>query len=93
MTLSNYRSEEKVEKLLKDLEVAENNILDQHELDLQKALQQANFLYIPLDEGKFDFDKDFYQGQLVPIDQILSGREVASALSKTPNAERINLDY
>lgn len=61
MTLSNYWFEEKVEKLLKDLEVVENNVLDQHELDFQKALQQANFLYsIPLDEGKFDFDKDFY---------------------------------
>jgi len=31
MTLSNYRSEEKVEKLLKDLDVAEDNVLDQHE--------------------------------------------------------------
>ena len=39
MTLSNYQSEEKVEKLLKNLEVAKNNILDRHKLDFWKALQ------------------------------------------------------
>ena len=55
MTLSNYRSEDKVEKLLKDLEVVEDNVLDHHELDFWKALQQAAFFYkIPLDEGNFE---------------------------------------
>jgi len=39
MTLSNYHSKEKIEKLMKDLEVTKDNVLDQHELGFQKALQ------------------------------------------------------
>jgi len=45
-----------------------------------------------LDEGKFDVDKNFYLGQLVPIEEIPSGQEVVLALPGTPNAERINMD-
>jgi len=93
MTLSNYRSEEKVEKLLKDLEIVEDNILDQHELGFQKALQQVACIYsIPLDEGKFDVSKDFYQGQLITIMEIPSAQEVVSAPLRTPRANRINVD-
>jgi len=93
MTLSNYQSEEKVEKLLKDLEVAEDNVLDQHELGFRKALEQETFFYnIPLDEGKFDVDKDFYQGQLVTIEEIPSGREVVSTLPGILGAKKIDVD-
>jgi len=43
---------------LKDLVIAENNVIDQHELGFQKTLDQAAYFYnIPLDEGKFDVDK------------------------------------
>ena len=40
MTLLNYRSEEKVEKLLKDLDIVEKNVLDQHELGFQKVFSK-----------------------------------------------------
>jgi len=93
MSLSNYWSEEKVEKLLKDLEIAENNVIEQHELNFQKALDQATSFYnIPLDKGKFVVDKDFYEGKLLPIDQILSARELVLALLGTLEAERIDLE-
>jgi len=93
MTLSNYLSKEKIKKLVKDLEVVEDNVLDQHELDFQKALQQAGFFYnIPLDKGKFDVGKDFYQGQLIPIEDIPNAREVVSAPPGTPGTERIDVD-
>ena len=73
MALTNYRSEEKIDKLLKELEVAEDSVIEEHELDFKKALQQAAFFYnVSLDERKFDVDKDFYEGQLMPIDQIPS---------------------
>ena len=45
MTLSNYWFEEKIEKLVQDLEVAEDNVLDQHEFGFQMALQQTALLY------------------------------------------------
>jgi len=53
-------------------------------------MKQATFFYnIPLDEGKFNVDKNFYQGQLVPIEEILSGREVVLAPLRTPGSEII----
>jgi len=77
MALTNHRSKEKIYKLLKKLEVAEDSVIEEHELDFKKALQQAAFFYnVPLDEGKFDVDKDFYEGQLMPIDQIPSFTQV-----------------
>ena len=93
MTFSNYGLEGKIEKLLKDLEIAKDNVLAQHELDFQKVLQQAAFFYnIPLNEGKFDVGKDFYQGQLMFIEEILSDREVVSAPPGTLGPERIDVD-
>jgi len=63
MALTNHRSEEKTEKLLKELEVTKDSVMEEHELGFKKALQQAAFFYnAPLDEGKFDVDKDFYEG-------------------------------
>jgi len=50
------------------------------------------FYNIPLDKGKFDIDKDFYEDKLLPIDNIPSAREVVSVPSGTPEAERIDLD-
>jgi len=70
MALTNRRAEERVKKLLKKLEVAEDSVMEEHEADYKKALQQAAFFYnIP---GKFDVDKDFHEGQLLPINQISS---------------------
>jgi len=46
-------------------------MIDQHKLSFNKALQQAKyFCKIPLDEGNFDVDKNFYNGALVPINEI-----------------------
>jgi len=78
---------------MKDLEIAKNNVIDQHKLSFQKALDQAAYFYnIPLDEGKLDVDKDYYEGNLLPIDEISSARGVVLAPSRTPMAERIDLD-
>jgi len=93
MTLSNYRFEKKIEKLVKDLEIVEDNVLDQHELDFKKALQQATFFYnIPLEEGKFDINKNFYQGQLMLIEEIVSAQEVVSASLGTLRPDKIDVD-
>jgi len=93
MALTNYRFEENIEKLLKDLEIAENNVIDQHELSFQKALDQAAYFYkIPLDEGKFDIDKDFHEGKLLPIDEIPSAQEDVSAPSEVQDPGRVDLD-
>lgn len=79
--------------MLKDLEIVEDNVLDQHELGFQKALQQVAFFYnIPLEEGKFDVGKDFYLGQLKSIEEILSVREVVLAPPRTPKADRVDVD-
>jgi len=73
MALTTYHSEEKIEKILKDPEIAENNVINQHELGFQKALDQAAYFYnIPLNEGKFNVEKDFHEGKLLPIDEIPS---------------------
>jgi len=45
-----------------------------------------------LDEGKFDVDKDFYQGQLLPIEEIPRGSKVVLAPPRTPGAKMINID-
>ena len=94
MALTNHRAEERVEKLLKELEVAEDSVMEEHEADFKKALQQAAFFYnIPLDEGKFDVDKDFHEGQLMPIDQIPSSTQVVvSAPLKDSEVEHIESD-
>jgi len=94
MALTNHRAEEKIEKLLKEVEVSEDSVIEEHENGFKKALQQAAFFYhIPLDEGKFDVDKDFYEGQLVPIDQILSASQVVvSALAEDSKVDLVESD-
>ena len=63
--------EHKINKLEKDLAEAENFVVDQHRLGFSKALQQAKYFYkIPLDEGNFDVGKDFYNGELIPVNDI-----------------------
>ena len=43
----------------------------QHKLGFAKALAQAKYFYkIPIDEGNFDVVKDFYNGNLVPVNEI-----------------------
>jgi len=77
MALTNHRFEEKIDKLLKELEVVKDSVIEEPELGFKKALQHAAFFYnVPLDEGKFDIDRDFYEGQLMPIDQIPSFTQV-----------------
>jgi len=94
MTLTNHRAEERIEKLLKELEVAEDSVIEEHENGFKKALQQAVFFYqVPLDEGKFDVDKDFHEGQLMPIDQIPSSTQAAgSTPTKNINVELVEFD-
>jgi len=94
MALTNHRTEEKVKKLLKELEVVEDSVMEEHEADFKKALCEAIFFYnIPLDEGKFDVDKDFHECQLMLLEQIPSSIQVAvSAASKASNVENIDSD-
>ena len=94
MALTNHRSEEKVEKLLKALEVAEDSVMEEHESGFKKALCQAAFFYnVSLDEGKFNVDKDFHEGQLMPLDQIPSSTQAAIlAPPKASEVENIESD-
>ncbi|KAK7382366.1 hypothetical protein VNO80_01217 [Phaseolus coccineus] len=94
MALTHHRSEERVEKLLKELEVAEDSVLEEHEAGFKKALRQAAFFYnTPLDEGKFDVDKDIHNGELLPLDQIPNSPQAAvSAPSQAPEVENIESD-
>jgi len=49
----------------------ESFIFEQHKLGFEKALQQAKYFYkIPIDEANFDVKKDFYNGELVPANEI-----------------------
>ena len=92
MALTNHRAEEKIKKLLKELEVAEDSVMEEHELGFKKALRQATFFYnVPLDEGKFDVDKDFYEGQLMSIDEIPSSTQVL-APPIAPEVEHLESD-
>jgi len=94
MALTNHRTEEKLEKALKELEVVDDSVIEEHENGFKKVLQQAAFFYnVPLDEGKFDVDKDFHEGQLMPIDQIPSSTQVVVlALMKDSKVEHIESD-
>ena len=64
-----------MEKEINQLKVsvfeAESFILEQHQLGFEKALQQAKYFYkIPIDEGNFDVKKEFYNGELIPVNKI-----------------------
>jgi len=63
--------EDEIEQLKVDVFEAQNFILAQHKLGFAKALAQAKYFYkIPIDEGNFDVMKDFYNGNLVPVNEI-----------------------
>ena len=63
--------EEKIEQLKVDVFEAQNFILEQHKLGFAKTLEQAKYFYkIPIDEGNFDVEKDFYNGELMPVNEI-----------------------
>jgi len=52
---------------VKDLEDFQHFVLRHHELGFQKALNQVILFYkITIDKGKFDVDKGFYGGRLIP---------------------------
>jgi len=54
-----------------DLHRTQDFVLHQHELSFNKALDEAAYFYnVPLNEGKFDVNKDFYKGELVLVDDI-----------------------
>jgi len=60
--------QKEISQLKLNVSEAEGFVIDQHKLRFEKALQQAKYFYkIPLDEGNFDVGKDFYNGELIPI--------------------------
>lgn len=62
---------EKINQLKKDLDEAQNFVVEKHKLGFSKALQQDRYFYkIPLDEGNFDVRKYFHKGELFPINDI-----------------------
>ena len=63
--------EKEINQLKASVFEAESFVTEQHKLGFDKALQQAKHFYkIPVDEGNFDVKKDFYNGELVPINEI-----------------------
>ena len=71
MTISYNSNQGRREKDEKEVEVAQQYVLEQHKLGFTKALQQAEYFYkIPIHEGNFDVMKDFHKGQLMPIGEI-----------------------
>lgn len=63
--------DEEINQLKTNVFEAESFIFEQHKLGFEKALQQAKYFYkIPIDEGNFDVKKDFYNGELVPANEI-----------------------
>jgi len=62
--------EKEINQLKASVFKAESFVIKQHKLGFDKSLQQAKHFYkIPVDEGNFDV-KDFYNGELVPINEI-----------------------
>ncbi|KAL9322248.1 hypothetical protein ACSQ67_010301 [Phaseolus vulgaris] len=78
MTLPSLADKEKVNQLQKalhklgeDLQRTQDIVLHQHELGFNKGLEHVVFFYgIPLTEGKFNVNKDFYKGELMPVTNI-----------------------
>ena len=63
--------DEEINQLRTNVFEAESFIFEQHKLGFEKALQQAKYFYkIPIDEGNFDVKKDFYNGELVHVNEI-----------------------
>ena len=63
--------DEEIHQLRTNVFEAESFIFEQHKLGFEKALQQAKYFYkIPIDEGNFDVKKDFYNGELIPVNEI-----------------------
>jgi len=64
---------------VKDIKDVQRFILRHPELGFQKALNQVIlFFKITIDKGKFDVDKDFYDGRVIPITQFLDDDARAS---------------
>jgi len=96
LTVHSHSEQEKIEQLQaflrkegEDLRRTQDFVLHQHELGFNKALDQAAYLYnIPLNEWKFDVNKDFYKGELMLVIDILDddgGEEFAQ--SATPGLD------
>ena len=63
--------EKEINQLKGNLSELESFVIEQHKLGFNKALQQAKYFYkIPVDEGNFDVKKNFYNGELIPINEI-----------------------
>jgi len=63
--------DEEISQLKANVLEAETFTFEQHKLGFEKVLQQAKHFYnIPIDEGNFDVKKDFYKGELIPVNEI-----------------------
>jgi len=61
----------KISEVKKKFSRAESFIVEQHELDLSKALQQVKYFYnIPIDKENFDVGKDCHNGELILVEDI-----------------------
>jgi len=63
--------EKEIDQLKVSVFEAESFIFEQHKLGFDRTLQQAKYFYkIPIDEGNFDVKRDFYNGELIPVNEI-----------------------
>lgn len=66
--LRNEGLRKEVEDSRKELKRLKSYILEKHELDFQKVLNQVAYFYqIPINEGNFDVGKDIYKGELMSL--------------------------
>jgi len=74
--------EKEIGQLKTSVAEAESFVMEQHKLGFDKALQQAKYFYkIPIDDENFDMKKDFYKGELVPINEILEEKDDAADIN------------
>ncbi|KAK7382244.1 hypothetical protein VNO80_01034 [Phaseolus coccineus] len=71
MTISHHSEQTHREKAEKEVEEAQQYVLEQHKLSFTKSLQQAEYFYkIRINDGNFDVMKDFYKGKLILVRDI-----------------------
>jgi len=66
----------RVAKLEQQLGKLQDHVIEQHNKGFDLAVQQVAFFYkIPTDEGKFDNQKAFFKGELLPLAEIPNSSE------------------
>lgn len=66
----------RVAKLEQQLGELQDHVIEQHNKGFDLAVQQVAFFYkIPTDEGKFDSQKAFFKGELLPLAEIPNSSE------------------